>query len=98
MKTTFLTPFILACVALCLLAACSTPSEPITLNGGGQGYRITCGGAYSTTGSCYEKAGSICGNKGYTVMHENSIAPPADANYFWNAAAFETIIKCNNDR
>ncbi len=86
------------CLPLYLLAACGTPSEPININGGDKGYRITCGGAFATTASCYEKAGDLCMNKGYSVVHENSIAPPADANYFWNAAAFETIIKCNNDR
>lgn len=87
-----------AFLMLITLAACSTPSEQVTLNDGTKGYRITCGGAYATTASCYEKAGSICGNRGYSVMHENSINPPSDANYFWNASAFETYIKCNNDR
>ncbi len=86
----------IALALLGMLAACSTPSEPVTLTDGSKGFRITCGGAYATTASCYEKAGHICGNKGYTVLHENSIAPPADANYFWNAAAFETTIKCND--
>ncbi len=98
MKTTSLIQLVGVCSVLVLLTACSTPSEPINLNDGGKGYRITCGGAFATTASCYEKAGAICTGKGYTVVHENSISPPADADYFWNAAAFETIIKCNNDR
>lgn len=82
--------------ALGALAACSTPSEIVNLDKDTKGYRITCGGAYSSTSDCYEKAGFICGNKGYTVVHETSIAPPADANYFWNAAAHEVVVSCNN--
>lgn len=96
MKRTVLVQLPAVVVVLVSLVACSTPSEPTNLNDGSKGYRITCGGAFATTASCYEKAGAICGNKGYAVLHENSIAPPADSNYFWNAAAFETIIKCNN--
>lgn len=84
---------------LVLLAACgmtSAPNESVNLaNGEGKGYRITCGGALSSVNDCYKQAGIICGNKGYMVMHEVDIAPPGDSNYFWNAAAHETIIKCN---
>ena len=82
------------CSALCLLAACATPSEQVDLNDGGKGYRITCGGAWSSVSDCYEKAGKLCGNKGYNVVRENDIAPPSDYNFFWNAAAHETMIKC----
>ncbi len=91
-----LTEIITLTAVLGALAACSTPSEPVDLNSGLKGYRITCGGAYSTTSDCYERAGYICGNKGYTVVHETSINPPADANYFWNASAHEVIVTCNN--
>jgi len=90
--------FRLTAIALvcCGLAACGTPSEPVNLDTGEAGYRITCGGAIATTSSCYEKAGAICGNRGYIVVRENTILPPSDANYFWNAAAHETFIKCND--
>ena len=86
---------ILTVVFPLLLAACSTPSEGVNLDDGSKGYRITCGGAYSSTKDCYEKAGYLCGNKGYTVVRETDISPPSDANFFWNAAAHEVLLKCN---
>jgi len=91
-------PFIklIASAALLGLAACSTPSEHLNMADGTQGYRITCGGAISSKSDCFEKAGALCGNKGYTVIRETDIAPPSDANYFWNAAAHEVLMKCNN--
>jgi hypothetical protein len=81
-----------------LLAACSTPSESVNLNDNTKGYRITCGGAYSSVNDCYERAGYICGNRGYSTVHETDISPPADESYFWNAAAHELIIKCNTPK
>lgn len=87
----------LALIALIFsLTACGTPSEHLSMADGTQGYRITCGGAISSKSDCYEKAGYICGSKGYTVVRETDIAPPSDANYFWNAAAHEVLMKCNN--
>lgn len=96
MTVSKLVSFLILSFVCCGLVACGTPSEPINLDNGEAGYRITCGGAIATTSSCYEKAGALCGNKGYVVVRENTILPPADANYFWNAAAHETYIKCND--
>jgi hypothetical protein len=81
--------------ATLFLVACSTPSESMKLNDNSQGYRITCGGAFSSVKDCYEQAGNLCGAKGYTVVSEDDISPPSNADYFWNGAAHQSIIKCN---
>ncbi|MFY9287568.1 MAG: hypothetical protein WAO98_03600 [Alphaproteobacteria bacterium] len=94
MPFTRLFQFILL-LSIPVLTACSTPSEMITMNDGTRAYRITCGGPISSVKDCFERAGYICGNKGYTVVRETDITPPSDSNYFWNAAAHETIVKCN---
>jgi hypothetical protein len=78
-----------------MLAACSAPSENVKLNDNSNGYRITCGGAFSTVGECYERAGYLCGSKGYAVISESDIKPPGDSDYFWNAAAHQTVVRCN---
>jgi hypothetical protein len=91
-------PAVLAFTLFLPLAACGTPSEPVNIDSATPGYRITCGGAYSLTSDCYEKAGYLCGNRGYTAIRETDITPPADANYFWNAAAHEVVIKCNSPK
>jgi len=81
-----------------LLAACSTPSEVVNLSDNSRAFRITCGGPVSSTNDCYEKAGNICGNKGYSVVRETDIRPPEDSSYFWNAAAHEVLVKCNTPK
>jgi len=80
------------------LSACSTaPSETMEMaNGEGRGYRITCGGTFSSASECFERAGYICGNRGYTVLKETDISPP-DGSMFWAASAHEALIRCNGD-
>jgi hypothetical protein len=36
----------------------------------GVGQSIDCGGGYTSWGSCYEKAGELCGAAGYDVMNQ----------------------------
>jgi hypothetical protein len=83
--------------ATLMLAACGggAPSEGIKLNDNSPGYRITCGGAFSSVNDCYEQAGKLCGAKGYSVVSESDITPPSDSDYFWNAAAHQSVIRCN---
>lgn len=35
---------------------------------GSSGYSIDCSGSIHTWGSCYEKAGKICGSRGYEIL------------------------------
>lgn len=39
---------------------------------GSEGYVLNCSGTASTWGRCYERAGDICGEKGYEVLEKIS--------------------------
>lgn len=56
-------------VAICLfsLSACTTSSKTYTAEGQ-EGFRISCSSIFLTWGSCYEKAGDICGQHGYDIL------------------------------
>jgi hypothetical protein len=43
-------------------------AKQIYTSDGQAGYSINCSGKPLTWGSCYEKAGEICGDKGYDVL------------------------------
>jgi len=49
------------------LSGCATASKTYTSDGK-EGYNITCSGSALNWGMCYEKAGDICGTKGYEVL------------------------------
>jgi hypothetical protein len=54
-------------IFLLLVSGCATSSETY-LPDGQKGHSITCSGAAQTWGACYEKAGQICGEKGYDIL------------------------------
>jgi hypothetical protein len=56
---------------LLLLSGCATNTET-HLPDGGKGHSITCSGTALTWGACYEKAGAICGDKGYDILSGGS--------------------------
>jgi hypothetical protein len=58
---------------------------------GKEGYNITCSGSSMNWGMCYEKAGDICGPKGYEVLQKNS-----DEAYVYGGSLISRniIIKC----
>lgn len=58
--------FVLA-VGLC---GCATARQTFTADGK-QGYSINCSGAALHWGMCYEKAGELCGTKGYVVLEKS---------------------------
>ena len=58
---------VIVLLAISLLVGCATASK-IYLPSGEQGYSVTCSGAALTWGHCFEKAGELCGAKGYTVI------------------------------
>jgi hypothetical protein len=53
-------------IVVCL-CGCATASKTYTPDGK-EGYSITCSGSALNWGMCYEKAGDICGAKGYEVL------------------------------
>lgn len=53
------------------LSGCATAVRTYTADGK-EGYSITCSGLDMNWGTCYEKAGQICGTRGYEVLEKNS--------------------------
>jgi len=52
------------------LGACATAKQTYTSDGK-EGYSITCSGSALNWGMCYEKAGKLCGSKGYEVLEKS---------------------------
>ena len=52
------------------LAGCATSAYPTFTASGNSGYRLVCGGVFGDgdLGSCYQKAGEVCGSNGYRVQ------------------------------
>lgn len=59
---------ILLAIAFCL-SGCATASKTYTSDGK-EGYSITCSGTALNWGMCYEKAGQLCGQKGYEILEK----------------------------
>lgn len=68
-------PFILALP----LAGCST-SRDVRLADGWMTHVISCGGPLLNMGHCQEKAGDVCGGRGYRVLNHTGGELPGTAN------------------
>jgi hypothetical protein len=64
---------ILALLAAISFTGCATSTQTYAPDGG-QAHSINCSGAALTWGQCYEKAGSICKERGYEVVGGGSDA------------------------
>jgi hypothetical protein len=53
---------------LAMLAGCVTSKE-IYLPDGAKGHNISCDSIFTSTDGCFQKAGEICGSKGYTIAN-----------------------------
>jgi len=63
--------FTLTAVALAVtLTGCATSKQTYTADGR-IGHSINCSGRDLTWGSCYAKAGDLCGTKGYEVLEKS---------------------------
>lgn len=72
-------------LALLPLAGCATSTQTYGPSGKAA-HTINCPGAANSWGSCYEKAGSLCGTAGYEVVAQNgSITPFGMANGYANS-------------
>jgi type 1 fimbria pilin len=58
-------------VAALWLSGCAT-ADKIHTPDGRTGYSISCNGTVQDWGSCYEKAGDICGSRGYDVLDKSA--------------------------
>lgn len=65
MKKALMGFFILVCIS-----GCATASKTFTSDGR-EGYVINCSGSAMNWGMCYEKAGQLCGRRGYEVLEKS---------------------------
>ena len=65
MKTAMLFLIIVA-----IVSGCATSKKTYTSDGK-EGYSINCSGSALNWGMCYEKAGELCGTKGYEVLEKS---------------------------
>lgn len=56
-----------------LLAGCATSSE-VYLPSGTKGYVVNCNGSLNSVSTCFEKAGELCGAKGYVLLNKEGEA------------------------
>jgi hypothetical protein len=61
---------IIISVSVFLLVSGCASSTKIYTSDGAQGYSINCSGNSLNWGMCYEKAGELCGEKGYEVLEK----------------------------
>lgn len=55
-------------IILCVVTmGCATQNETF-LPDGAKGYNVDCSGGSLNWGKCYEKAGEICGARGYEII------------------------------
>ena len=52
-----------------LLVGCGAAVNKTYLQNGEEGYAIDCSSTTSAAVECYEKAGNVCGSKGYEVIN-----------------------------
>lgn len=88
------------CIVLALvLTGCASTSTTYTPDGS-QGYSLNCSGLARNWGMCYEKAGNICKEKGYTVVAGGtdsigSLAATRDGVAGGSSHTRNLVIKCN---
>ncbi len=62
---------LLTLALLMLLSMGCAVADKTYTSSGNLGYTINCSGTAMTWGDCYNKAGKLCGPKGYTVLEKN---------------------------
>lgn len=60
---------------LAVLIGCAT-SQEIYLPDGSKGHNISCDGSANSMGNCFQKAGELCGSKGYYIVNREGQAIP----------------------
>lgn len=73
MKTIF------SVVLVFVLSGCIS-NKPMYLPDGSQGHNIQCNGQLYSIADCFQKAGELCGSKGYELLNrEGQVLPYSDA-------------------
>lgn len=61
-------------------------AQPMYLPDGSQGYNISCDGSANSIGKCFQKAGELCGQRGYDIVtREGEIIPYGASSGGFNA-------------
>ena len=81
-----------------LIGGCAD-SEPVFTSSGKKGHSIDCSGELSTWGDCYEKAGELCGERGYRTLEklgdkESSIFADKEGLFGASTHTRNLIIQC----
>lgn len=93
MKNLIIIAFAGAC-----LSGCATASKTFTADGK-EGYNINCSGSAMNWGMCYERAGDLCGEKGFEILEKSgdsgSVATYGQYGFFAGSVHNRSmIIKC----
>lgn len=86
-------------ISLILLASCAS-SKQTYLPDGSVGHSISCDGSAVGMNVCYEKAGELCGSRGYKLVNKEGqvIYSGVATQEFAEFGAFNTksiLVKCN---
>jgi hypothetical protein len=66
----------IAVVALLTTLLGCAMSKEMYLPDGSKGHNISCDGSANGMGNCFQKAGELCGSKGYYVLNREGQAIP----------------------
>ena len=85
-------------LVIAILCGCATAKQ-IYAPDGKLGYSIDCSGSALNWGMCYEKAGDICGTKGYDIIEKTGdqgamVAGTQYGLYGGSVLSRNLIIKC----
>lgn len=69
-KTSLSFTIILFLTTILWIGGCATANKTYTADGK-EGYSIYCSGSALNWGACYEKAGDLCGTRGYEVLEKS---------------------------
>ena len=88
-------------IAFCVIVASCATSKETFMPDGAKGHSINCSGTALNWGMCYEKAGEICGAKGYDVIAGGSdqgviVAGNQYGLYGGSVMNRSMLIKCKN--
>ena len=68
-------PLSMLIVVVALLQGCVTSKE-VFLADGTKGHNINCGGSGMNYSNCLEKAGEVCGTRGYHLLNQQGEVVP----------------------
>jgi hypothetical protein len=92
MKNIKFAQFVLTAITILMvlmISSCAI-SKKTYLPDGSEGYSISCDGAAVGINKCFEKAGEICGSRGYDIVNREGQVIPSGTGIANNNNAFIT--------